>query len=134
LCSFSFFFSPLSCLQNWTNNLHFLFATVFVLHDFEPENRKCIWLDSIHNQSETWIYEKRLRLCIVSLCNLLVTLETYILSLCLVIFYRWGSLHSSILLLCFKGKDLMSFMNIVFSTILKLLTHNFTDIMFSFSL
>jgi hypothetical protein len=102
--------------------------------DFEPENGKCIWLDSIHNQSETWVYEKRLRLWIVSLCNLLVTLETYILSLCLVIFYRWGSLHSSILLLCFKGKDLMSFMNIVFSTIHKSLTHNFNDIMFSFSL
>jgi hypothetical protein len=80
--------------------------------DFEPEKRICIWLNSIHNKhlSETWIYEKRLRLWFISQCNLLVTLfETNILSSCLVLFYRWGSLHSWILLLCFKGKNLISF-------------------------
>jgi hypothetical protein len=31
------------------------------------------------------------------------------------IVYRWGSIPSWILLLCFKGKDLFSFMNVVFS-------------------
>jgi hypothetical protein len=63
--------------------------------------------------SETWILKKRLRLWFISLCNLLVTLfKTNILYLHLVFFYRWGSLPSWILLLCFKGKDLISFMNL----------------------
>jgi hypothetical protein len=130
-----FLFSPFSCLQNWTNNLHILLATVFVLHWFWAWKCK-MYLIRFHPQSK-WnmsIWKKiKARYCF-SMQSISYSFETYILSLCLVIFYRWGSLHSSILLLCFKGKDLMSFMNIVFSTILKLLTHNFTDIMFSFSL
>jgi hypothetical protein len=46
-------------------------------------------------------------------------------------FYRWCSIPTWILLLCFKGKDFFSFMNVVFSIILKLLTHNVSDIMCS---
>ena len=116
-----------------------LSCVVYVV--YEPEKEKCIWLNSIYNQhlSETKLYEKRLRLRFISLCNLLLTLfETYILLwsfiyVCHYIwsFYRWCSIPTWILLLCFKGKDFFSFMNVVFSIILKLLTHNVSDIMCS---
>jgi hypothetical protein len=109
LSSFSFLF---------LHSIPLLFVIVLSCVHFEPEKEICIWLNFIHNQhlSETWIYERRSRLWFIFLCNLLVTLfETNILSLCLVFFYRWCSLPSWILLLYFKGKDLISFMNIVFS-------------------
>jgi hypothetical protein len=66
--------------------------------------------DKISSTINIWVkqkYMKRFRLWFISICNLLVTLFG--------IFYRWGSIPSWILLLCFKGKDLFSFMNVVFS-------------------
>jgi hypothetical protein len=48
------------------------------------------------------------------------------------LFYRWCSIPTWILLFCFKGKDFFFFfINVVFSIILKLLTHNVSDIMCS---